>query len=201
MDQPSRSTASISSASSSRGTTSAIPRTELGVSPLDSPIPRLSKRMTRRAVASRATNSGSQSSIVPRKRWQRSSGADCGSPSNRTANNPSFVGIRVETRLVFQIICGPLRTSSLRRPALALGYFYWMMTLSRTFPPGTVGLSDEDVAQQQEHGSWIGKQRLVFVTRDHAAKGREYDPAEGDMVVTIVRSYATQDVRHIVHAL
>ena len=125
----------------------------------------------------------------------------CGSPSNRTANNPSFVGIRLETRLVFQIICGPLRTSSLRRAALALGYFYWMMTLSRTFPSGAIGLCDEDVAQQQEHGSWIGKQRLAFVTCDHAAKGREYDPAEGDMVVTIVRSYATQDVRHIVHAL
>ena len=45
---------------------------------------RLSKRMTRRAVESRATNSGSQSSIVPRKRWQRSSGA-----SMRIAVNPN----------------------------------------------------------------------------------------------------------------
>src|ERR1700688_906738 len=37
-----------------------------------------------------------------------------------------------------------------------------MMTLSRTFSPGAVGLCDEDVAQQQEHGSSIGKQRLAF---------------------------------------
>ena len=59
------------------------------------------------AVESRATNSGSQSSIVPRKRWQRRSGALCDSPSIRTANDPSFVGIRVESVLIFQVICGP----------------------------------------------------------------------------------------------
>src|SRR3984957_6437824 len=122
IDQPSRSTASTSSASSSRGTTSAIPRTELGVSPLDSPIPRLSKRMTRRALESRATNSGSQSSIVPRKRWHRSSGSLCGSPSIRTANDPSFVGIRVESPLVFQIICGlPGRCNRERTPYALTG--------------------------------------------------------------------------------
>src|SRR5882757_1144706 len=67
--------------------------------------------------------------------------------------------------------------------------------------PGAIGLGDEDVAQQQEHASGIGKERMAFLTRDHAAKGRENDPAEGEMVVTIVRSYATQDVRLIVHAL
>jgi hypothetical protein len=71
----------------------------------------------------------------------------------------------------------------------------------RMSSPGAIGLGDEDVAQQQEHGSGIGKERMAFLTRDHAAKGRENDPAEGEMVVTIVRSYATHDVRHIVHAL
>src|SRR5882762_3159853 len=73
--------------------------------------------------------------------------------------------------------------------------------ISPTASFGAIGLCDEDVAQQQEHGSWIGKERMALLTRDHAAKGWENDPAEGEMVVTIVRSYATQDVRLIVHAL
>src|ERR1700688_3809626 len=86
----------------------------------------------------------------------------------------------------------------LAKVAAALGYLYWMMTLSRMFSPGAIGLGDEDVAQQQEHASGIGKERMAFLTRDHAAKGRENDPAEGEMVITIVRTYATGDVRHIV---
>src|SRR5260370_37202435 len=70
--------------------------------------------------------------------------------------------------------------------------------ISPTTSSGAIGLCDEDVAQQQEHGGWIGKERMALLARDHAAKGRENDPPEGEMGVTIVRSYATQDARPLV---
>jgi hypothetical protein len=62
-------------------TLSAIPLTLSGVFPVDNPMPALSNKMTRRSAASALTTAGSQSSMVPWNRWQKTSGTPPAGPN------------------------------------------------------------------------------------------------------------------------
>jgi hypothetical protein len=76
---------------------SAMPFTEVGVAPVERPIPALSKMMTDRSLAKPLITAGSQSSVVPRNRWQNTMGVPVAAPIRRNAKRMPFASTNCVT--------------------------------------------------------------------------------------------------------